>query len=66
MVYAGDAATIRIAPPARWACLVDEDHHQGDNDGELRAIVPDLLTYKGVDQPHAEDSGADAIPRVCR
>ena len=65
MVGAGDAGKLsaKVATASTLGSVkVDDTTIKVSNGGELRAIVPDPLTYKGNINPTTEDSGADAIP----
>ena len=69
MVGAGDAGKLsaKVATASTLGAVkVDDTTIKVSNDGELRAIVPDPLTYKGNINPTTEDSGADAIRSLAR
>ena len=64
MVGSGDAGKLsaKIATASTLGSVkVDDTTIKVSNDGELRAIVPDPLTYKGNINPTTEDSGPDTI-----
>ena len=65
MVGAGDAGKLsaKVATASTLGAIkVDDTTIKVDAAGEIRAVVPDPLTYKGNINPTTEDGGADAIP----
>ena len=65
MVGAGDAGKLsaKVATASTLGSVkVDDTTIKVDAAGEIRAVIPDPLTYKGNINPTTEDGGADAIP----